>query len=166
MGYIHFNTPIVKKTYSVTLVTKFPVILLFLCSIFNKNSMKLVLLTMMLLSTISCASGGSGGGGVKNIAPAEAKSMMNNPEIVWIDVRTAGEIKEGFIKGTEVFADYNGGAFEPLLSTLDKNKTYVVYCRSGGRSSSAADLMAKQGFTKVYNLSGGISSWDGEISRP
>lgn len=128
--------------------------------------MKLVLLMMMLLSTVSCASGGSGGSGVQNIAPAQAKSLMNNPEVVWIDVRTAGEIQEGFIKGTEVFADYNGGAFQPLLSTLDTAKTYVVYCRSGGRSSAAAAMMIQQGFTKVYNLTGGISSWDGELSRP
>jgi rhodanese-related sulfurtransferase len=128
--------------------------------------MKLVLLTMMLLTTVSCASGGSGDRGVQNIAPTQAKTMMNNPDIVWIDVRTAGEINEGFIKGTEVFADYNGGAFQPLLSTLDKAKTYVVYCRSGGRSSAAAEIMIQQGFTKVYNLSGGISSWDGELSRP
>jgi rhodanese-related sulfurtransferase len=34
-----------------------------------------------------------------------------------------------------------------------------VYCRSGGRSASAADVLKEKGFTKVYNLDGGITSW-------
>lgn len=126
--------------------------------------MKLILFAFVLMTSISCAS--AGGEGYQSIAPAKAKEMMGNPDIIWIDVRTAGEIQEGFIKGTEVFADYNNGAFEQLIATLDKSKTYVIYCRSGGRSSSASALMANKGFKQVYNLSGGISSWDGEISRP
>lgn len=125
--------------------------------------MKQILFAFVLLMSISCAS--AGGEGFQNLNSAQAKEMMGNPEIVWIDVRTAGEIQEGFIKGTEVFADYNNGAFEQLIATLDKSKTYVVYCRSGGRSASASDLMIKNGFKQVYNLSGGISSWDGEISH-
>ena len=126
--------------------------------------MKLILFAFVLMTSISCAT--AGGEGYQNITPVQAKEMMGNPDIVWIDVRTAGEIQEGFIKGTEVFADYNSGAFEQLIATLDKSKTYVVYCRSGGRSASASALMAKNGFKQVNNLSGGISSWDGEISRP
>lgn len=125
--------------------------------------MKLVLFAFVLLSSISCAS--AGGEGYKNISPAQAKEMLGKPEVVWIDVRTAAEIQEGFIEGTEVFADYNSGAFEQLVSTLDKSKTYVIYCRSGGRSASASDLMVKNGFKQVYNLSGGISSWDGELGH-
>ncbi len=126
--------------------------------------MKLILFAFVLMTSISCAS--AGGEGYQNITPVKAKEMIGNPDIVWLDVRTAGEIQEGFIKGTEVFAHYNNGAFEQLIPTLDKSKTYVVYCRSGGRSSSASALMAKNGFKQVYNLSGGISSWDGEMSRP
>jgi len=34
-----------------------------------------------------------------------------------------------------------------------------VYCRSGGRSSSASQIMIEKGFTKVYNLRGGIIAW-------
>ena len=42
---------------------------------------------------------------------------------------------------------------------MRKDVPIYVYCRSGGRSSSAADKMEKLGFTKVYNMIGGIGSW-------
>ena len=83
-----------------------------------------------------------------------------------MDVRTPDEIAGGFIKGTTLFADVNGTAFTTEIDKLDKSKTYIVYCRSGARSSTAADIMIKSGFTKVYNLTGGISNWQGEISKP
>ncbi|MCG9880521.1 MAG: rhodanese-like domain-containing protein [Bacteroidia bacterium] len=42
----------------------------------------------------------------------------------------------------------------------------MVYCRSGARSSRAAEIMQANGFKKVYNLSGGIMGWNGEIIKP
>ena len=91
--------------------------------------------------------------------------MKTGEEIVLMDVRTSGEISEGIIRGASIFVDYTSGQLDQVLTGLDKNKTYVVYCRSGGRSSSAGDQMIRQGFTHVYSLSGGISQWQGEIIR-
>jgi thioredoxin len=43
---------------------------------------------------------------------------------------------------------------------MQKDKPIYVYCRSGGRSSQAAKTMSKNGFSKVYNLLGGIGAWN------
>jgi rhodanese-related sulfurtransferase len=45
------------------------------------------------------------------------------------------------------------------ISELDPKKEIVVICRSGGRSAQVADFLQRQGFGKVFNLSGGILAW-------
>lgn len=124
--------------------------------------MRLFALTFLLLSSLGCS---LPGGGFKDVSPQQVKEMLAKPEVVLVDVRTSAEIQQGYIDGAKVFADFSGGAFEQLLPTLDKSKTYVLYCRSGGRSSSAASLMAKNGFKEVYNMTGGITAWDGPLKR-
>ncbi len=102
----------------------------------------------------------------KNINAEEFAKIKQQDSAIVIDVRTPGEVASGYITGATVFADINGSDFEAQMSKLDKNKTYIVYCRSGARSSSASDYMVKNGFTNVYNLSGGISNWSGEVTKP
>jgi rhodanese-related sulfurtransferase len=45
------------------------------------------------------------------------------------------------------------------IGELDPNKETVVICRSGGRSAQVAQFLERQGFGKVFNLSGGILAW-------
>ena len=75
-----------------------------------------------------------------------------------VDVRTPEEWAEGTLKDA-VKINYKGDTFEQDIETLDKNIPVYVYCRSGGRSASAADVLKEKGFTKIYNLDGGITSW-------
>lgn len=77
-----------------------------------------------------------------------------------LDVRTAGEFASGTIPGARNL-DVTSGQLQAALNTLDKNKDYFLFCRSGNRSGSACQLMAQQGF-KVYNLAGGIGAWPGK----
>merc|ERR1711965_795289 len=46
---------------------------------------------------------------------------------------------------------------------FDKSKMYLVYCRSGSRSVAACQILESVGIKNVYNLTGGISNWDGDI---
>ena len=46
------------------------------------------------------------------------------------------------------------------MSKFDKNKEIYVYCRSGKRSGKAAAKLKEQGFTKIYDLQGGILNWE------
>ena len=75
-----------------------------------------------------------------------------------LDVRTPEEWAEGTLKDA-VKMNYQGSNFESEIESLDKNVPVYVYCKRGGRSSSAADVLKEKGFTKVYNLDGGITSW-------
>lgn len=79
----------------------------------------------------------------------------NNAQL--LDVRTDAEFGAGSIKGARNL-DVMSPKFQEALKTLDKNKEYFLFCRSGNRSGSACKAMANQGF-KVYNLVGGVGAW-------
>lgn len=95
----------------------------------------------------------------KNIRAEEFKNIKaKNPEAVILDVRTAGEVKDGKIPGASLL-NLMDRQFSEKIDKLDKEKTYLVYCRSGNRSGQACAIMADKGFKKVYNLEGGINYW-------
>ena len=102
---------------------------------------------------------------VVNIDGAKLTEMAKDSNTIIIDVRTPGEVAEGYIPGTKLFMDYNGGQFETSYKSLDTSKTYIIYCRSGKRSSNASEQMIQAGYKKVYNLTGGISNWSGDIKK-
>jgi thioredoxin len=58
--------------------------------------------------------------------------------------------------------DYNGADFNSRIGNLDKTQPVYVYCLSGGRSAAAAQTLTDIGFTKVYEMKGGISRWIAE----
>ena len=51
------------------------------------------------------------------------------------------------------------------VSELDKNKPVLIYCTVGARSEEIGKILQKEGFTRVYNLYGGIVHWVNE-GRP
>jgi rhodanese-related sulfurtransferase len=57
--------------------------------------------------------------------------------------------------------NFLGANFASEVQKLNKNKTYLLYCRSGSRTRKAADAMQKIGFKHVYMLEGGIIAWKG-----
>ena len=75
-----------------------------------------------------------------------------------LDVRTEQEYHQGYIAGAKNY-NYLAENFKEKVAVLDKNKTYYVYCFSGGRSSQAVADMQALGFTKVINVRGGIRAW-------
>lgn len=102
---------------------------------------------------------------VQNIAQDEFIKLQAEPNAIIMDVRTAGEVADGYIQGATIFTDVTGNTFQNDIATLEKNKTYLVYCRSGARSGRAAQMMIDAGFTNVYNLDGGISNWSGPTAK-
>ncbi len=75
-----------------------------------------------------------------------------------IDVRTPEEFVGGSIADA-VNIDFNNNLFETEVQKLDKTKAIFVYCKAGGRSKEAAEILQKNGFKYVYDLKGGIMSW-------
>jgi rhodanese-related sulfurtransferase len=97
-----------------------------------------------------------------NLSSTEAKTLIEqnktNPKFVILDVRTLSEMQESYIKNS-VNLDFRSSDFEQKIDNLDKNKTYLVYCKTGFRSQKAVDLMKQKNFLEVYNISNGILEW-------
>ena len=75
-----------------------------------------------------------------------------------IDVRTPEEYSEGYIKHAKNINFYDDNFMEKM-SALNKESPVYVYCKLGGRSGKAAKKLKEAGFTKVYDLDGGILQW-------
>ncbi len=88
----------------------------------------------------------------QDITTAQAAEMMadrqDDPDFVILDVRTAEEFSEGYIEGA-LNLDFYDTEFRSKLDVLNKDRTYLVYCRSGRRSASALDTMAELGFKEA-----------------
>ena len=99
----------------------------------------------------------------EDISTDDAKNLIaeniDNVDFVILDVRTPEECEsDGKIPGT-VNIDFRSDSFEAEIEKLDRNLTYLIYCRSGGRSAMASDKMEELGFTYLYNMLGGITEW-------
>lgn len=93
-----------------------------------------------------------------------AEKIRTDEQAVILDVRTPEEVAEGYIPGAIAIDFYLGQGFLDELEELDKSRNYYVYCRSGNRSGQACAVMQSLGFTKTYNLPGGIQEWQGETT--
>jgi rhodanese-related sulfurtransferase len=106
--------------------------------------------------------------GVVAVEPRQADTSLKalglekgDPDVVLLDVRTPAEFAEGHLAGA-VNLDLNGPGFADAVAALDKDKSYFVYCHTGNRSATAAQLMHDAGLSKVYDIQGGISAWSQE----
>jgi len=102
---------------------------------------------------------------IENITPEEAYILMqenkDNPNFVILDVRTPEEFLGEYIENA-VNLDYYSDTFRNDLDKLDKNKSYLIYCRSGRRSENALNMMKELDSREVYNMLGGITKWKSE----
>ena len=98
-------------------------------------------------------------GKIEHVNAEEFKKLINGKKGYQIDFRTTDELKsKGMIKGATQI-DFLAKDAEAVISKLDHNKTYLIYCAGGGRSGDCADFMQKQGFTHVVNLEKGFDDW-------
>ena len=93
-----------------------------------------------------------------SLGPSAAISIINQDDSVLLDVRENNEIADGMLADAIHIPLSNIGK---RLSEMDKHKdkSVVVYCRSGNRSTGVCRTLTGKGFDKVYNLSGGIMAW-------
>lgn len=101
----------------------------------------------------------------QSISPTRFKQLLDqhqgDPDVVLLDVRTPKEFKSGHIEGA-VLVDYYSRDFVDRLKALDRDKTYLVYCRSGNRSAKSLAIFEKLGFRRAYHLETGIRGWSQE----
>lgn len=82
-----------------------------------------------------------------------------NPYFVILDIRTPDEYASGYIEGSTNL-DYYAQSFSDDLADLEKENTYLIYCRTGRRTAEALEMMKELGFMEVYNMMGGITGWE------
>ena len=94
---------------------------------------------------------------VELINPKDLHSKLGDIQL--IDIRTPREFKSGYIKGA-VNINFFDRDFTGQMLKLNKEKEIYIYCRSGNRTGKAANKLKDQGFTKIYDLQGGILNWN------
>ncbi len=125
-----------------------------------KNLLRPFVFVVGVATLLSCNSTPEG---VTDIDSETYNKLEAEKNTVVIDVRTPNEVSNGYIKGADLFIDFNGGNFENEIEKLDRSKKYIVYCASGNRSAKASKVFVDKGFKEIYNLTGGIGSWEGDI---
>lgn len=97
---------------------------------------------------------------INDISAQELKKQLDEAtDIILLDVREPHEYE---------FCNLGGyliplGQLESRLAELDKNKTIIVHCRSGGRSQMALNILEGAGFTHLQHFTGGILGWAREV---
>ena len=98
-----------------------------------------------------------------DLSQNEWAEMHRSKEAILLDVRTLEEYNQGHVPNAQLIDIQNPPHFLQELELLNPSKTYLVYCRSGARSSQACILMKNKGIENCFNLLGGINQWNGEI---
>lgn len=117
-----------------------------------KNKITLFLLAIL---SASCTSQTS----QKIDAQAFANKINSSENTILLDVRTPEEYNRYHIENAININVYDKN-FEEQLNDLDKSKTILVYCKSGSRSENAAHTLVKKGFKNVFELEGGLLTWE------
>ncbi len=101
----------------------------------------------------------------QKIEPVEAEKAYDlfienrgNPSFIIIDVRTRKEYELEHIPGAINF-DYDSPSFGKSIEALDRNKIYLLYCKSSRTSEEAVQLFKYKGFREAYHIFGGLSEW-------
>lgn len=95
------------------------------------------------------------------------KNLIDNfkkDDYIIIDVRTPMEYNSGHISGA-INIDYYSSDIFSQIKSLDRNKTYLIYCRSGHRSAEVSKIMEEEGFKQIYNLKNGLLDWPYNLDK-
>jgi rhodanese-related sulfurtransferase len=103
-----------------------------------------------------------------DLTTSEVKAILDaGGDVVVIDVREASEYCDSLASTPGHIADsinmpWNSGVLQANFGDLDPNDSTIVVCRSGNRSNLAANFLDGEGFTNVFDMLGGMTSWQYE----
>lgn len=120
---------------------------------FKMNQLTVGLL-LFLSSLFSCQQKGD----YKSMNVDDFDTLIQNPDVQRLDVRTLAEYSEGHITETININVLDDSFASMADSLLQKDKPVAVYCRSGKRSKKAAEILSRKGY-KVFDLDKGFNSW-------
>jgi rhodanese-related sulfurtransferase len=102
---------------------------------------------------------------IETLSRAEAATLLDNPDVVFVDIREPREIeRDGAIPGAfnaprgmlEFWVDPESPYHKPVFAS---GKRFVFYCASAWRSSLATLVVQTMGLPRVCQLDGGFSAW-------
>jgi len=93
----------------------------------------------------------------QKVPPQTYVDDLSSGEHILIDVRTPQEFDSGYIDGA---ININVDTLSSRLDEIPTDRPIILYCRSGNRSAIAADILAENGFTNIYDI-GGVIDWTG-----
>lgn len=124
----------------------------------SKSRGAVIALVALALVVAACG-GGSTSRVIATVSPQDAaERLVENPAPVVLDIRTPEEVAAGHLAGS-VNIDFYEADFADRIGELDRDASYVVYCRSGNRSGQAMELFESLGFSDVIEIDGGIVAW-------
>ena len=118
----------------------------------------LLAVSALLLAVAGCSPSTQATPGVARVDVAEFATIITEPGVQIIDVRTPEEFADGHISGA-VNIPVQQPDFADRVAALDPSATYAVYCRSGNRSQPAVAAMRDAGITNIYELQSGTKGW-------
>ena len=127
------------------------------------TSQRLKLIIALHLLLVCTVVGCSEPSGLLKLAPQEFEtrlSVLNNEQLV--DVRTPQEYSSGHLIDA-ININFQDEDFKDQISKLDKSLPTFVYCAAGvegGRSNTTSKMLKELGFDEIYELEGGITSWN------
>ena len=98
-----------------------------------------------------------------NINQDQFIKLSDTGEYIILDVRTPEECAQGIVAGAYQINFLDQPTFALEIEKLDKEKKYLIYCRSGNRSGQACTMMDAIGFDSTSNLVGGMLEWTGPL---
>ena len=117
-----------------------------------------MVMAAMALTFTACTPGANNQSAFTSVSVEQFAADIANPQVQLVDVRTPGEHAAGSIPGS-MNIDVKSDEFATCASRqLDKERPVAIYCRSGRRSKTAADILVGLGY-KVIELDSGYNGW-------
>jgi parallel beta-helix repeat protein len=120
-------------------------------------NLKKILVPILLLTMMGVAISPTKASAWTDVSVVQAKSMIgSNPSLVILDVRNQSEYDAGHIGNAKLIPLYQ---LTGRLNELNKTNHILVYCKAGGRSLTASQILTNNSFLNIYNMLGGFTLW-------
>ncbi len=121
---------------------------------------KIRILGFIAAVALLVACNNAGNAEIQMVSPVQVyEAVYGEDSLQLLDVRTEEEYQVSHLKNAQNIC-VTSDNFREKVASLDKQKPVYVYCKKGGRSAQAARILKEMGFTKVYDLQGGLTSWE------